>query len=133
MLSKLSDEQLSLLYRTCRFTTYPSTYEGWGLPVTEALANGVPVACADASCLPEQTQGAALLFDPFDVGGMAQAMRRLWQDETLRGELREKGLARARALTWSGAARSFRALYRSLAGQTLGEVDRGLILECFRS
>jgi glycosyltransferase involved in cell wall biosynthesis len=127
----VSPVQVAGLYRLCQGMVFPSLFEGWGLPVTEALENGVPVACADASCLPEQVQGAALLFDPLDEASIAAALRRLWTEEALREALAEKGRARARDLTWASAARSFRALYRRAAGQPLDEEDQSLVRACF--
>ena len=84
---------------------YPSLYEGFGLPVLEAMARGVPVACSDASSLPEVAGDAALLFDPRDQRAIAEALTRLLEDPALRERLRAAGLARAREFSWERAAR----------------------------
>jgi len=82
----------------------PSLYEGFGLPVVEAMACGTPVLAANTSSLPEVAGDAAVLFDPFDVNGIAEALAKVLSDERLRAGLREKGLVRARCFSWRRAA-----------------------------
>src|SRR5439155_3517680 len=74
---------------------FPSLFEGWGLPVVEAFALGIPVACSNAAALPEVARSAALLFDPHNTEAIARSVLRVWQDEALRDELRRRGKARA--------------------------------------
>jgi glycosyltransferase involved in cell wall biosynthesis len=88
-----------------RVFVYPSLYEGFGLPPLEAMACGTPVVTSDLSALPETVGEAALLIDPLDVDALAGAIRRLWDDATLRGELRAHGLIRARDFSWERTAR----------------------------
>jgi alpha-1,3-rhamnosyl/mannosyltransferase len=97
---------LPALYAGARALIHPATYEGFGMPVVEAMAAGIPVACADASALPETAGGAALLFDPLDPESVASACLAVSNDETLRADLVRRGLARAAGLTWEAAARS---------------------------
>jgi alpha-1,3-rhamnosyl/mannosyltransferase len=88
-----------------RVFVYPSLYEGFGLPPLEAMASGTPVITSNVSALPETVGEAALLIDPLDVDALAGAIRRLWDDATLRGELRVRGLMRARDFSWERTAR----------------------------
>jgi glycosyltransferase involved in cell wall biosynthesis len=101
----VSASELEGLWALSRAFVFPSLYEGFGLPVLEAMARGVPVACSDTSSLPEVAGDAALLFDPRDEYAIAQAFGRLLKDEELRGRLRALGLARAERFTWERTAR----------------------------
>jgi glycosyltransferase involved in cell wall biosynthesis len=87
----------------------------------------LPVACSNATSLPELAAGAALLFDPTSVGEIANALRRVWTDDGLRVDLARRGRERAAALSWREVARRYRALYRSIARQELGADDVALL------
>jgi glycosyltransferase involved in cell wall biosynthesis len=84
---------------------FPSLYEGFGLPVLEAMARGVPVACSDASSLPEVAGDAALLFDPRDEAAIAASMLRLLEDAPLAARLSARGAERVKQFTWERTAR----------------------------
>ena len=116
MLGWVSLADVEGIYRLADAFVFPSLYEGFGLPVLEAMARGVPVACADRSSLPEVAGDAALLFDPEDVGAMSSAITRLLDDGALRDRLREAGRAQAARFTWAETARRTLASYdRALA------------------
>jgi glycosyltransferase involved in cell wall biosynthesis len=90
-----------------------SVYEGFGLPVLEAMACGTPVVSSSASSLPEIGGQAARYFDPYDVGAMAEAIRGVWTDGELRMEMRRQGLAQAARFSWERAAEKTLAVYES--------------------
>ena len=98
-------EDLPALLSGARLFVFPSLYEGFGLPVLEAMACGTPVVCSNVSSLPEVAGDAAFLVDPRDVKGMAEAMNRLLQDEGLRAEVVERGYRRVRQFSWDRCAR----------------------------
>jgi glycosyltransferase involved in cell wall biosynthesis len=122
----VDDVDLPALYNLAVLFAFPSLYEGFGLPPLEAMACGVPVVCSNASSLPEVVGDAALTFDPLDVEGLAEAMRRGIEDETLRASLVAQGLARAAAFTWPRAARELLAVYTSMARGRAGSFDTRL-------
>ena len=101
----VSAEELEGLWAITQAFVYPSLYEGFGLPVLEAMARGVPVACSNASSLPEVAGDAALLFDPHDESAIAAALKRLLEEPQLAEDLRARGLARAREFSWQRTAR----------------------------
>jgi glycosyltransferase involved in cell wall biosynthesis len=101
----VSSAELEGLWSIARAFVFPSLYEGFGLPVLEAMARGVPVACSNASSLPEVAGDAALLFDPRDETAIATAISRLLGDEALRVRLLEFGAAQVKRFTWERTAR----------------------------
>ncbi len=107
----VADNDLPALYTLAELAVLPSVYEGFGLPVLEAMSCGTPVACSNVSSLPEIAGEAALLFNPHDVRSMTEALERGLTDETLRASLRARGLARAGQFTWGRAARQTQELY----------------------
>ncbi len=121
--------ELRALYRLARFLVFPSLFEGGGFPVIEAFHEGAPVACSRATCLPECAGDAAVFFDPLSPEDMAGVMHQLARDETLRAALRECGRRRARLFHWDKTGRTYRAIYRKLAGRALSEEDRATLAE----
>ena len=101
----VDDGDLPAVYNLADAFVYPSVYEGFGIPVIEAMACGTPVVTSNVSALPEVAGDAALLIDPFDVRGLAGAMERIVHDEPLRATLRAKGLERAKRFSWDTSAR----------------------------
>jgi glycosyltransferase involved in cell wall biosynthesis len=105
------------LYELADCFVFPSLYEGFGLPVLEAMRRGVPVACSNASSLPEIAGDAALLFDPRDTEAIRGAIERLLGDGSLAEELARRGRARAETFSWERCAQETLASYeRAFAG-----------------
>ncbi|MDY6794798.1 MAG: glycosyltransferase family 1 protein [Actinomycetota bacterium] len=100
----VSDEDLLLLYNACGLFVYPSLYEGFGLPVIEAMACGTAVACSNTTSLPEVAGEAAVYFNPKNVGEIADAIERISSDGSFREELEKRSLARASSFSWPRAA-----------------------------
>jgi glycosyltransferase involved in cell wall biosynthesis len=102
----VSGPEVEGLWAIAQAFVYPSLYEGFGLPVLEAMVRGVPVACSNASSLPEVAGDAALLFDPHDERAIATAIEALLsQDDGARARTRARGFARAERFTWQRTAR----------------------------
>lgn len=110
-LGRVGIGEVAELYRSAAAVVFPSLYEGFGLPVIEAMASGCPVASSNAASLPEVAGGAAELFDPLDVDAMAAAILRVLDSPS---EYVERGLARAAQFTWAEAARQHDAVYEAV-------------------
>ena len=113
------DETLPLLYAAADLLVFPSLYEGFGIPLLEAMASGTPVCASNISSIPEVVGDAGLLFDPMEPTAIAVAMHRLLEDQVLRDRFIARGLARAKNFTWDrSAAMVVEAMHRtaSLAG-----------------
>ena len=113
-IGRLTREDLRRLYSCADLFVFPSLYEGFGMPVLEAMACGAPTITAATSSLPEVAGEAALLVDPQDVEALGKAMVTLLSDAALRETLRQRGFDRARLFTWQRAALRTSALYREL-------------------
>lgn len=110
----LSEEQLAAWYARARIFAFPSLDEGFGMPVVEAMAAGVPVITANRSALPEVAGEAALLVDPASGDELASAMARLAGDADLQARLIALGKARAARFTWAAAVEQTLGVYREL-------------------
>ena len=118
LLGSVQDDVLRALYRAAVGLVYPSLYEGFGLPLVEAMAAGTPVVGARAASIPEVVGDAALLLDPRDATAWRDALSRLVTDQSLREDLRARGRARAAAFTWERTARLTLDGYREALGAT---------------
>ncbi len=101
----LPAEDLGALYRSASVFTWPSFYEGFGLPVLEAMASGTPILTSHTSSLPELTHGAAVMIDPYNTTDIAEALRGILGSNTLQKQLRQLGLARAKEFAWEITAK----------------------------
>jgi glycosyltransferase involved in cell wall biosynthesis len=111
----VEDSDLPAIYCLATAFAFPSWYEGFGLPVLEAMACGTPVVAANNSSLPEVVGEAGLLVDAADADALASAMLRLLTDETLKARLSVAGPEQARRFTWKDAARRLLRIYDSFA------------------
>jgi len=114
ILGYVAEETLAALYTLARCCVYPSWYEGFGVPVLEAMACATPVITTNASSLPEVAGDAALLVTPGDVNELTGALERVLSDDQLRAEMVAKGLARARQFSWRTTAARHVELYRRI-------------------
>ncbi len=107
-------EAMPHLYANAQFLVLPALYEGFGLPVVEAMKCGCPVLCSNTSSLPEAAGEAAWLLSPRDVGLWADSLQKMLNDSSLRDELRAKGFEQAQKFSWDEAARQTLEIYRAL-------------------
>lgn len=117
LLSYVSDEELAWLYANCVALVHPSLWEGFGLPVIEAMAHGCAVISSNTTSLPEVVGDAAMLFDPADAGNLVAQIRILVDHPAERQRLREKALERARHFSWKKTATMVRAVYEEVHGR----------------
>jgi glycosyltransferase involved in cell wall biosynthesis len=123
----VSPAELQSIYRLTTGMIFPSLFEGWGIPIVEAFVAGIPVASSNATSLPSLVGNAALLFDPHDVNQISDAVLAIWTDAALRERLITLGTARLFQLNPDTVARTYRALYREVAGHVLSDEDRALL------
>lgn len=101
----VEDDELAHLMRKAMVFVYPSLYEGFGLPVMEAMAQGIPVLTSNVGATREISEGAALLIDPVSTQSIRDGLVKLLNDEVLRGELSRRGIERAASYSWERTAR----------------------------
>lgn len=116
-LGHLPHETLPYLYNLARLMVFPSLFEGFGLPVLEAMASACPVVCSNSSSLPEVGGEAALYFDPLNSAEIAIKLAHAWNDDHLLEQLRQRGLAQAARFGWDQTARQTIEVYRSVVAR----------------
>ena len=114
VLGYVPESVLRNLYQRASLFAFPSLDEGFGMPLLDAMAHGVPILTSNASALPEVSGDAALLVDPTDVTSIVAGLRRLIDDQALREQLAQKGLARCREFTWEKAVEKTWRVYQEL-------------------
>ncbi|HVW86254.1 MAG TPA: glycosyltransferase family 1 protein [Bryobacteraceae bacterium] len=120
----VSDDQLLHLYNACDCFVFPSFYEGFGLPILEAMACGRAVACSNAAAMPEVADGAGILFDPHSVDEIRRSMSDILLDPELRARLERLGVQRAAYFSWQKAARDTLSVYREVVEEKRGRRNR---------
>jgi glycosyltransferase involved in cell wall biosynthesis len=116
----VADQDLLMLYGACDMFAFPSFYEGFGLPILEAMACGRAVACSNTSALPEVADAAAIFFDPQSEEEIARAMADLLLDPELRSRMEKLGLNRAARFSWRDTAEKTLAVYHQVVGHRQG-------------
>jgi glycosyltransferase involved in cell wall biosynthesis len=111
----VEDEELLALYNACDLFVFPSFYEGFGIPILEAMACGRAVASANTSSMPEVADGAGILFNPESKSEIVRAMADILLDAELRGRMERLGLQRAPQFTWNRTAERTKELYQDVA------------------
>jgi len=114
----IDDATKTLLLSNAAMLVYPSLYEGFGIPVLEAMSFGIPTITSNISSMPEIAGDGALLVDPYDVSAIADSMERILCEPGLADTLRSKALARASAFSWHNTAKNTLAVYRSAFGSS---------------
>ncbi|MBI5555107.1 MAG: glycosyltransferase family 4 protein [Elusimicrobia bacterium] len=120
----IGEEELVYLYNGASIFTFPSLYEGFGLPILEAMACGTPVITSNVYSMPEVAGEAAILVNPESTDEISAAINRLLQDEPFRKSLIEKGLRRVREFTWEKTAQSTLAVYKEVMGPMGNKEER---------
>ena len=130
-LGAVDRDDVPALYQEALALVYPSAYEGFGLPVLEAMAAGIPVLCSPLTSIPEVAGDASLYLEDFSMDELAQRMMALATDETLRGRLIDAGRKRAGAFRWEETARRTAEIYAAVAAQPVPDADlhRRMIVE----
>ncbi|MCF6286057.1 MAG: glycosyltransferase family 4 protein [Candidatus Hydrogenedentes bacterium] len=109
-------EDLPALYRGAALFVFPSLFEGFGIPVVEAMNCGIPVACANISCLPEIVGDAAVLFDPYDTDIMSERIEEVLTDDDLRARCVSRGMKRAKRYNWRDTVQQTVDIFREVGG-----------------
>ena len=117
LLGHIPDEELVLLYNGASLMVYPSLYEGFGLPILEAMACGCPVICSNTSSMPEVAGDAAILISPEDEKDLAEAIDNVMQDESLSQQLIKSGVTRVSEFSWNNTARETMSIFEKASSE----------------
>jgi glycosyltransferase involved in cell wall biosynthesis len=123
----VSDNELLDLYNACDCFVFPSFYEGFGLPILEAMACGRAVACSNTSAMPEVADGAGLLFNPHSIDDIRRAMSDILLDAELRGRMERLGVQRAAQFSWQKSARATLDVYKEVVQEIRGTRTRSAV------
>ena len=110
-LEDVSDDDLISLYSGCHCLVFPSLYEGFGLPILEAMRCGAPVITSNVSSCPEVAGDAAILVNPYNINEITEALNQIGKDQMLRKNLMEKGFKRASLFSWDKMANEMKQIY----------------------
>jgi glycosyltransferase involved in cell wall biosynthesis len=119
----IPDNHLRVLYSRAVLFVFPSLYEGFGIPILEAMCHGIPTVCSRVASLPEVAGKAALFFDPYDVEDIASKVHRCLQDLTLRQELAHKGFRNIRRFSWKQTAIQTITVYEKVMGSVVPGIN----------
>jgi glycosyltransferase involved in cell wall biosynthesis len=120
-------EELRAIYKMSQFVVVPSLFEAASGPVFEAWQEDAPACCSNVTSLPQQVGEAALIFDPFSIGEIAKAVKKMATDDEFRNQLVAKGIERRKVFSWEKTAKAYRAVYRRAGKRPLSEEDQYLL------
>lgn len=106
-----SESTLDQLYSAARCMVFPSLFEGWGLPLTEAMTKGVPITASNATCIPEQIGNAGLLFDPLSIDSISSSIEEVWTSQPTRDRLSTAGKIQSAKYSWQKTSEIFTTIY----------------------
>ena len=110
----VEEKDLVALYNLASVYCQPSFYEGFGMPVVEAMACGCPVICSNQGSLPEIGGKAVAYFNPYQKGSLEKVLKKVWEDKVLRKKLSQKSLNQAKKFSWQKCAQETLSVYQSL-------------------
>ena len=123
----IPEKDLRAIYQLSEFVVMPTLFESDSFPIYEAWLEGTPVACSNVTSLPDQVKDAALIFNPNDLEGMADAIAQMAKNLELRQKLSNRGYQRLNNFDWKRTGKAYRAVYRRAAGYSLSKEDQRLL------